>query len=88
MHNVIAFAATFYVPCFPFQGNAKLALGVEWVVQLQVSKTVSIGQDDRKVTERKDSETLRTRNARAGDDVAVLIDECPPLFYHVVHTFQ
>ena len=59
VHDILAFGATVYVLFFPFQGIAKLALGIEWVVQVQVPNTMWIRQDGRKVTKRKDSKTLR-----------------------------
>ena len=55
-------AATVYIFFFPFQGIAKLALVIEWVVQVYVPSNIRIGQGDRKVSEWNDSKTLRTWN--------------------------
>ena len=42
VHDILAFGATVYVRFFLFQDIAKLALGVEWVVQVQAPDTMWI----------------------------------------------
>ena len=67
VHDILAFAVTtVYVLVLPFGGmhTAKLALGIGWIVRVQVPNTTWIGQDGRKVTERRGSKTLLTPNVR------------------------
>ena len=68
MHDTLAFGATVYVRFFSFQGIAKLALGVEWVVQVQVPNTMWIRP-----------RRQQGRRTKGLQDVAMLMMERCPL---------